>query len=169
MSLSLYQVSAPELARMLGNLKSILQKATEHAATKKIEENALLQARLFPDMFPLLKQVQIACDSAKGGVARLAGVAVPVHEDNEKTFAEIIARIDKTVAFINSVKPVQFDGAEDRKVEVVFPGLTLNFTGLSYLNTFVLPNFYFHATTIYAILRHNGVDLGKRDFLGQIQ
>ncbi len=169
MSLSLYQVSAPELARILGNLKAIVQKAASHAATKKIEENALLQARLYPDMFPLLKQIQIACDNAKGGAARLAGVAVPVHEDTEKTFAELEARIDKTIAFINSLQPAQFEGAEDRKIELAFPGLTLNFTGLSYLNTFVLPNFYFHATTVYAILRHNGVDLGKRDFLGQIQ
>jgi hypothetical protein len=169
MTVSLYQVSAPELARLLGNLKAILQKAAAHAAAKKIDENALLQARLFPDMFPLVKQVQVACDNAKGGAARLAGVAVPVHEDTEKTFADLDARIDKTIAFINTLQPAQFDGAEDRRIELAFPGLTLNFTGLSYLNTFVLPNFYFHVTTVYAILRHNGIDIGKRDFLGQIQ
>lgn len=169
MALSVYQVSAPELARMLGNLKDIVQKAASHAVAKKIDANALLQARLYPDMYPLPKQVQLACDMAKGGAARLAGVAVPVHEDTEKTFAELEARLDKTIAFINSLQPAQFEGAEDRKIELTFPGITLNFTGLSYLNTFVLPNFYFHATTVYAILRHNGVELGKGDFLGKIQ
>ena len=169
MSLSLYHVSAPELARMLGNLKGILQKAEAYADAKKIEHQVLLQARLYPDMFPLLRQVQTACDNAKGGAARLAGAAVPVHEDNEKSFADLYARIDKTVAFIQTLNAAQFEGAEDRKIELVFPGITLNFTGLSYLNTFVLPNFYFHATTVYAILRHNGVELGKMDFLGNIR
>ena len=161
--------SVPVFTQMLTALRAILAQADAHATARSIEPDALLQARLFPDMFPLLKQVQVACDNAKGGAARLAGVAVPVHEDSEKTFAELDARIDKTIAFINSLRPARFEGAEDRKIELTFPGLTLNFTGLSYLNTFVLPNFYFHVTTVYAILRHNGIDIGKRDFLGQIQ
>lgn len=167
MSLSLYQVSTPELARMLGNLKTILQKAAAHAEAKKIDPNALLQSRLFPDMFPLVRQVQVASDSAKGA-ARLAGVEIPVFEDTETTFDQLQARLDKTITFLNTLKPAQFEGAEDRKIEVKFPGITLNFTGLSFLNTFVLPNFYFHVTTVYAILRHNGVELGKGDFLGDI-
>ncbi|MET0379273.1 MAG: DUF1993 domain-containing protein [Spongiibacteraceae bacterium] len=169
MTLSLYHVSAPELARMLGNLKAILQKAEAHAEAKKIEPDALLLARLYPDMLPLLRQVQVACDNAKGGAARLAGVAVPAHEDNEKTFADLGARIDKTVAFINTLQPAQFEGAEDRKIELTFPGITLNFTGLTYLNNFVLPNFHFHVTTAYAILRHNGLEIGKGDYLGNIR
>lgn len=169
MTLSLYQVSAPEFARILGNLKGILNKAAAHADARKIDHNALLQARLYPDMFPLLRQVQASCDNAKGSAARLAGVAVPVFEDNEKTFADLIARIDKTIAFINGLQPEQFEGAEDRKIELTFPGTTLTFTGLTYLNTFALPNVHFHATTAYAILRHNGVEIGKGDYLGNIR
>src|SRR6218665_1384151 len=140
MSVSLYQVSAPELARMLGNMKAVLQKAEAHADAKKIDHNALLQARLYPDMFALVRQVQVACDQAKGGAARLAGAEVPAHEDTEKTFADLYARIDKTVAFIKTLTPAQFEGAEDRKIELNFPGITLNFIGLSYFNTFVMPN-----------------------------
>jgi hypothetical protein len=168
MSLSLYHVSAPELARALGNLKGILQKAEAHCEAKKIDHNALLQARLYPDMFPLLRQVQIACDSAKG-VARMTSVAVPAHEDNEKTFADLAARIDKAIAFVNTLKAAEFEGAEDKKVELAFPNVTLNFTGITFINNFVLPNFYFHVTTAYAILRHNGVELGKGDYLGNIR
>ena len=169
MSISVYQVSAPEITRLLGNVKNLLQKAVTHADAKKIDHNALLQARLYPDMFALLKQVQVVSDNAKSACARLAGVTPPVFEDTEKTFAELFARIDKTIAFVNSLKPEQFDGVEDRTIEVKFPGTTLKFTGLSFLNTFVLPNFYFHMSMVYAILRHNGVEVGKGDFLGAIQ
>jgi hypothetical protein len=169
MSVSIYQVSAPEIVRLLGNVKNILQKAVAHADAKKIDHNALLQARLYPDMYALLKQVQVISDQAKGSCARLAGVTPPVFEDTEKTFPELFARIDKTIAFINSLKPEQFEGVEDRAIEVKFPNTTLKFTGLSYLNTFVFPNVYFHSSMVYAILRHNGVEVGKGDFLGAIQ
>lgn len=169
MSISIYQISAPEIARLLGNVKAILQKTMAHADAKKIDHNALLQARLYPDMFALLKQVQVVSDNAKGSCARLAGVTAPAFEDNEKSFPELFARIDKTIAFINTLKPEQFEGAEDRAIEVKFPSATLKFTGLSYLNTFVFPNFYFHMSMVYAILRHNGVEIGKGDFLGAIQ
>ena len=169
MSISIYQVSAPEIARLLGNVKVILQKAAAHADAKKIDHNALLQARLYPDMFTLLKQVQVVSDNAKGSCARLAGATAPVFEDNEKTFPELFARLDKTITFINSLKAEQFEGGEDRNIEVKFPNATLKFTGLSYINTFVFPNIYFHMSMVYAILRHNGVEIGKGDFLGAIQ
>ncbi len=168
MSLSLYEISAPEIARILGNLKVILQKAAAHAEAKKIDPSVLLQSRLYPDMFPLLKQVQVASDNAKGS-ARLAGVDAPAFEDNETTFDQLQARLDKTIAFLGTLKPEQFEGAEDRKIEIKYPGITLDFTGLSFFNKFVMPNIYFHTTTVYAILRHNGVELGKGDFLGNIR
>jgi hypothetical protein len=126
----------------------------------------LLAARLYPDMFALTRQVQIACDTAKGAVARLAAVEVPKHEDTETTFAELQQRIARVVAFIESVAPAQIDGSEDRKITLTLRGQETVFTGLQYLMGFVLPNFYFHAATAYGILRHNGVELGKRDFLG---
>ena len=166
MSISMYQASAPRFANTLRNLAAILDKAKSHAAAKKIEEQALTSARLYPDMFALARQVQIACDTAKGAVARLAGVEIPKHEDTEKTFDELKERIARTLAFIATVKAAQVDGTEDREIVLKLQGTDVPFKGLQYLLGFAWPNFYFHATTAYDILRHNGVELGKRDFIG---
>lgn len=166
MTISMYQASAPRFANTLNNLSAILAKAQAHCEARKIDPLVLTSARLYPDMFALARQVQIACDSAKGAVARLAGVEIPKHEDSEKTFAELRARIDKTVAFIESVKPAQFEGSEDRTVTLKLRGSDVSFKGMAYLLGFAWPNFYFHAVTAYGILRHNGVELGKTDFLG---
>ncbi|MGA2398294.1 MAG: DUF1993 domain-containing protein [Steroidobacteraceae bacterium] len=168
MALSLYDVSIPVLVRGLTNLSVIIDKAAAHAEAKKIDPVVLAQARLFPDMFPLTRQVQIACDTAKGAAARLAGIEMPKHEDTETTLAELKQRIAKTVDFVQTLKASQFAGAESRSIEIKTPSRTLSFTGLSYLNHFVLPNFYFHASISYAILRHNGVEVGKNDYLGTI-
>jgi hypothetical protein len=153
-------------SRMLPNLKAILSKAEADAEARKIDPQVYLQARLAPDMLPFTRQIQIATDQVKGGMGRLAGVQVPTWEDNEKTFEELRARVDKASAYLKTFKPAQFEGAETRPVELKFPNATLNFVGKDYLLNFVLPNFYFHMTTAYAILRHNGVQLGKRDFVG---
>jgi len=166
MTISMYTASTPRLANTLKNLSAILTKAEAHAEARKIDPAVLLAARLYPDMFPLSRQIQIACDNAKGAIARLAGLEVPKHEDNEKTFAELQQRIAKVVAFIESVPPQQVDGSEERKIILMLRGQETVFTGLQYLTGFVLPNFYFHAVTAYDILRHNGVEIGKRDFLG---
>jgi hypothetical protein len=166
MSITMYTASTPRLANTLKNLSAILTKAEAHAQARKIDPAVLLAARLFPDMLPLTKQVQIACDMAKGAVARLGGVEVPKHEDTETSFAELQLRIAKVVAFIESVPQSQIEGSEDRKITLPFRGQDTVFTGLQYLLGFVLPNFYFHVTTTYDILRHNGVELGKRDFIG---
>ncbi len=162
----MYQASAPRFAAMLKNLSAILDKAAAHAEARKIDPLVLTSARLYPDMFPLSRQVQIACDGAKGAMARLAGVEIPKHEDTEKTFEELKARIAKTVAFIESFKPAQVDGTEDRDIVLKLRGKDAAFKGLPYLLGFAYPNFYFHVTTAYSILRHNGVELGKGDFLG---
>lgn len=167
MTISMYSASVPVFKRMLINLSEILTKAEQHAAAKKIEPGILLQARLFPDMLPLTRQVQIACDHAKGAAARLAGIASPKHEDNEQSFAELKTRIGKTLDFIESVGAAQINGSEERDITVQAGPNTLEFKGLAYLLHFALPNFYFHATTAYAILRNNGIELGKRDFLGR--
>jgi hypothetical protein len=166
MALSLYDVSIPVLVRGLTNLSSLIDKAAAHAEAKKFEPAVLAQARLFPDMFPLIRQVQITCDTAKGAAARLAGIEIPKHEDTETTLAELKQRIAKTMDFIQSVKASQLEGAESRSIEIKTPNRTFSFTGLSYLNQFVLPNFYFHESISYAILRHNGVEVGKSDYLG---
>lgn len=166
MNITMYQASAPQFVRMLDNLDAILVKAEAHALAKKIDPAVLLAARLFPDMFPLLKQVQIACDHAKGAVARLAAVPVPKYEDGEQSFAELRARIGKTRTFIQSVEAGQFAGAEEREISLSIGGHDLNFKGQTYLLGFAWPNFYFHLVTAYDILRHNGVDIGKRDFIG---
>jgi hypothetical protein len=168
MALSLYDVSIPVFVRGLTNLSTLLDKAAAHAEGKKFEPSVLAQARLYPDMFPLSRQVQIACDTAKGAAGRLAGIDIPKHEDTETTLAELKQRIAKTVDFIQSVKPSQLEGAESRPIEIKTPNRTLSFTGLSYLNHFVLPNFYFHESISYAILRHNGIEVGKGDYLGAI-
>jgi hypothetical protein len=169
MSVSLYDVSIPVFTLSLSNLGAILDKAASHAEGKKIDPKVLPAARLIIDMLPLSSQIQIACDTAKGAAARLAGVEVPKHPDTETTIDELKARVAKTLDFIKTVEREQFQGAETREIVLQFPQSTLKFTGLNYVTNFVLPNFFFHVTTAYALLRKNGVDLGKRDFLGQIQ
>ena len=166
MPISMSQASAPRFAHTLKCLSAILAKGQAHCEAKKIDPQVLASARLFPDMFPLSRQVQVACDSAKGAVARLAGVEVPKHEDTEKTLDELQARIAKTLDFIGSVKPAQIDCSEEREIVLKLRGRDVSFNGAQYLLGFAWPNFYFHATTAYAILRHNGVELGKADFLG---
>jgi len=166
MSLTMYQASIPVFVRMLGNLSAILDKAAAHAETKKIDPAIFVNARLAPDMFPLSRQIQIATDMVKGCAARLAGIEVPSYEDNETTFADLQERITKTVAFLQSVSASQIDGSEDRKITLKFGSKELNFLGQAYLLDFVLPNFHFHLTTTYAILRHNGVEIGKKDYVG---
>jgi uncharacterized protein len=166
MSLNMYQASTPVFIRMLGNLSSILDKAVAHGEAKKIDQAIFVNARLTPDMYPLSRQVQIATDMVKGCAARLAGIEVPSYEDNETTFADLQARIAKTIAFLQSVSDGQINGSEGRTVTLKLRGKEVSFLGQPYLLDFVLPNFYFHITTTYAILRHNGVEIGKMDFLG---
>ena len=169
MTASIYDFTVPVFTRALTNLATQLDKAHAHATQKKMDFKAFAETRLIADMLPLTSQVQIACDNAKGAVARLASVDAPKHEDNEKTYEELKARIAKTQDFIASVKREQFTGAETREVVLKFPNLTLTFNGLDYVTKFALPNFYFHATMAYALLRKNGVELGKPDFMGAIQ
>ena len=164
----MYALSAPVFVRMLGNLSAVLDKGAAYAAARKIEPTVLVNARLFPDMFPLSSQVRIAGDFAKGAVARLTGSEPPKYEDNESTFDELKARIAKTVAYVEEFRPEQFEGAETRMVTLKLRGEDRSFDGLTYLANLVLPNFYFHVTTAYDILRHNGVELGKRDFVGPL-
>lgn len=166
MTISMYEASAPRFVNMLRNLSAILARAEVHAAARKIAPEVLLSARLFPDMFPLSKQVQIACDHAKGAVARLAGVEVPGFADNEQSFAELQERIARTIAFVESVDAAQVNGSEARDIALSIGGQQLQFQGMQYLLGFALPNFHFHLVTAYNILRHNGVDIGKRDFIG---
>ena len=166
MTLSMYQASAPCFTHMLKNLSAILAKAQAHCEARKIDPLVLTASRLYPNMFPMSRQVQIACDAAKGAVARLASIEPPKHEDTEKTFEELQARIAKTLDFIGSVKPAQIDGSEEKAIVIKLPNRELNFKGEQFLQAFAMPNFYFHVTTAYDILRHNGVELGKSDFLG---
>jgi hypothetical protein len=167
MTISLYAASVPVFKQMLNSVSAILGKAEQHAAAKGIDPSVLLQARLFPDMFPLIRQVQIAADFARGVSARLAGVDVPKYEDNEETFAELQTLLGKTLAFVEGFAPAQIDGNEEREI-ITRPGTPKEkrFTGQSYLLTYGLPQFFFHVTTMYAILRHNGVEVGKRDYMG---
>jgi hypothetical protein len=167
MTLSMHAASVPVFRQMLGSLDNLLAKAESHAAERKIDPAALLQARLFPDMFALLKQVQIACDFAKGVSGRLAGVELPVFDDSEQTFAELRALVAKTVAFVDGLDAARFDGSEDREI-VLRPGTPKErrFVGQAYLLNYGLPQFFFHVTTAYALLRHNGVELGKKDYMG---
>lgn len=164
--LNIYDFSIPVLIRSLSNLAQNLSKGSAYAAAKNIDPSVLLNARLFVDMYPLIKQVQIATDMSKGAGARLAGIEVPKYEDNETTFEELQARIIKTIAFLESLKPEQFVDAETRDVVITVRNTNLEFKGQDYLLKWVLPNVYFHCTTAYNILRHNGVELGKLDFLG---
>ena len=167
MNISMYQASAPRFASMLRNLSALLDKGQAYCDARKIEPAAISGARLYPDMYPLTRQVQIACDTAKGAVARLAAVEIPKHEDTEQTFAELKGRIAKTVDFIESVKAEKIDGAEDREIVLKMRSGDRKFSGLQYLLGFAYPNFYFHVTTAYNILRHNGVEIGKTDFIGK--
>jgi len=166
MQISMYQASAPRFANTLKNLSAILDKAQAHADARKIDPRVLTAARLYPDMFPMSRQVQSACDTAKGAVARLAGVEIPVHEDTEQTIEELKARIAKTITFIQTIQPAQVDGSEDKEVVLKFRSGEVKFKGMQYLLGHALPNFYFHVTTAYDILRHNGVEVGKRDYIG---
>jgi len=166
MQITMYDTLVPTANRMLGNLSTFLDKAEAFAAAKKIDATILLNSRLAPDMFPLTRQVQIAADMVKGAAARLSGTELPKFEDNETTIAELKARIAKTLAFVNSVDAAKFGGSEDRDVTLQARTGDRHFKGLNYLRDYVLPNVYFHTTTTYAILRHNGVELGKNDFMG---
>ncbi len=163
---TIYDATIPSLKRTLTNLSAILKKGEEYADAKKVEHSVLLNARLFVDMYPLTKQVQIATDMSRGAAARLANVEIPKYEDNETTFAELQARIAKTIAFLDSVTPAQLAGSEAREITITVRKIELKFTGQDYLLKWVTPNVYFHVTTAYNILRHNGVELGKQDFLG---
>jgi hypothetical protein len=166
MSLSMYDASVPALLQGLKGLKAVLAKAEAHAAARKIEPGVLLQARLYPDMFSLTRQVQIATDFAKGAAGRLAGAELPVYEDTETSFADLQARVAKAAAFIEGLDPAAFEGAETREVSLNRRGETVRFTGQDYLRHQAQPNFWFHVTTAYAILRHNGVELSKSDYMG---
>jgi len=168
MTISMYQASVPVFVKGLTNLKAILEKAAAHAQAKKIDETVFAGARLYPDMLPLTGQVQIATDFARGTTARLAGVEMPKWEDNEKTLAELIARVDKTLEYVKPFTAAQIDGSEGKEITRTLRGQPRTFTGLNYLLQFALPNFYFHSTTAYALLRHNGVEIGKMDFLGNL-
>jgi hypothetical protein len=162
----MYQASAPRFANTLRNLSAILDKAQAHAEAKKLDPAVFGSLRLIADMFPLSRQVQIACDTAKGAVARLAGVEIPKHEDTEQTIPELKARIAKTLEFIGSVPAAKIDGSEAREVVLKMRSGEHKYTGLQYLMGHALPNFYVHVTTAYNILRSNGVDIGKRDYIG---
>lgn len=164
--LSMYDSSIAPLKRTLTNLSSLLKKAELYADKKEVEHNVLLNARLFVDMYPLTRQVQIATDMSKGAAARLAGIEIPKYEDNETTFEQLQARIAKTIAFLDSVEMSRLEGSEQREITVTIRKVDLKFTGQDYLLKWVMPNVYFHVTTAYNILRHNGVELGKSDFLG---
>ncbi len=166
MALTMYQASIPVFISMLGNLSSILDKGAAYADAKKIDQSVLVNARLAADMYPLSRQVQIATDMVKGCTARLAGLDVPSYDDNESTFADLQARIARTMAFVQSVTAEQINGTEERTVTLKIRGKEISFLGQPYLLYFVLPNLYFHVAMAYAILRHNGVEIGKMDFLG---
>ncbi len=166
MTISMYQASAPRLINSMRNLSTILDKTQIYIDTKKIDPAALLQFRLFPDMLNFTRQIQIASDTAKGVVARLAGVDIPAYEDNETSVAELRARIAKTIAFIEGFTPAQIDGTEDKAIVTKRGDKETHYTGMQFLLGHAIPNVYFHVTIAFAILRHNGVEIGKRDYLG---
>ena len=168
MSISVYDQSVARMSHMLKNLDNMVSKAEAYAEANKIEPSALLQARLFPTMRDFIFQVQVATDVSKGCAARLAGAEIPKWSDDEETFADVHARIGKSLEFLATFTEEQFEGSESRELEVKLGSHTINFTGQSYLLGFVLPNVYFHVATAYNLMRHNGLDLGKRDFLGEI-
>ena len=167
MKTSMYQTSIPTFTRVLHNLVAILEKGAAHADARKIDPTVLLNARLFPDMFPLTRQVQLAADTAYSGAARLAGTEVTVHDNRENSFAELATRIRKTIAQLEAFKPEQLDGTEDKTITWQTRSSTRSMQGLPYLMNHVLPNLFFHTTTAYNILRHSGVELGKMDYLGR--
>lgn len=167
MTNSVYDLAITPMLRSLKNLDAIVGKAETYASTDKdVDPETLIQARLYPNMRPFIFQIRVATDTAKGAAARLAGRPVPSWPDEERTFAEVHERIGKAIAYLSGFKPEDFDGAEQRPIELKLGPHTANFTGTSYIANFVLPNFYFHMTTAYNILRHNGVVIGKRDYLG---
>ena len=166
MRISMYETLVPTANRMLGNLSKILDKAAAFAEARKVEPAVLLNARLAPDMFALTRQVQSACDMAKGAAGRLSGSEIPKFEDNETSIAELKARVARTLAFINGIDAAGYEGSEEREIVLQLRSGELRFNGLVYLRDFVLPNVYFHVTAAYLILRHNGVELGKTDFIG---
>ena len=166
MKMTMYQASLPIFVRMLHNLEAILAKGAAYAEAREIDPEVLVEARLYPDMFPLARQVQIATDVVKGCAARLAGQEPPKFEDNEASFPELAERLAKTIAFLETFKPEQIDGSEDKQITLHLRSRDLELDGYTYLTGFVTPNLYFHVTTAYDILRHNGVELGKADFIG---
>lgn len=167
--MSLYEASAPAFLQILNSLTAILTKAEAHATAKKIDPDVLLDARLFPDMLPLSRQIQMVSDFAMKTCARLTGNEVPSTPDTEKTFDELKQRLAKAIDYVKALKPAQFDGAETREINFpAGPGTTMTLKGQQYLSHFALPNFYFHAATAHGILRKNGVEIGKRDFLGAV-
>jgi uncharacterized protein len=166
MAISMYQISVPVFARMLSNLAAILEKAARHCEEKKIDPAVLIHFRLYPDMFAFAKQVQIAADAAKNVTAYLAGTEPLKFDNTEQTFAELIERVKKTIDYVNSFQPEQIDGTEEREVRITRGETTVIYRGQEYLLNRALPNFFFHITTAYDILRHNGVELGKKDYLG---
>ena len=166
MTISMYQASVPPFVRALNNLAAILEKGAVHAQARKIDEAVLLNSRLFPDMFPLSRQVQIATDTARSGAGRLAGAEFPTYEDKETTFQELVERVRKTIAYLESLTPAQIDGGEDRTITWQSRSSSKSMPGQPYLLSHLLPNIHFHVTTAYCILRHNGVELGKKDYLG---
>ena len=166
MTISMYQVSIPRFVHMLNNLAAVLDRAQAYAEAKKIDAATLPSARLYPDMLPLTSQVRIACDTAKRAAAMLAGVDNPAYEDNETTLPELKARVERTIGFLNTIRAAQVDGTENREIVVKVGGKDTPFKGMQFLLARAIPNFYFHVTTAYDILRHNGLDVGKKDFLG---
>lgn len=168
MKISMYEASIPTFLHTLRSLKAILEKGIAHAEARKYDPNLLAATRLTADMLPLTRQIQIASDAAKGAAARLTGVDPPKFEDNETTMADLIARIGKTIDYLQGFKPEQFEGAEDRTITIPTPRQTFTFPGLIFLRHWALPNFFFHVTTAYNLLRSNGVELGKADYLGRV-
>ena len=166
MTLGMYQASAPIFIQYFTSLSAVLSKAAAQAETRKIDPAVLVNARLYPDMFPFSRQIQITTDHAKGAMARLSGIEVPNFPDTESSFPELQARIAKTLEFVKGFKREQIDGSEEKEIVLTIGGQKMPFKGQAYLCHFALPNFFFHATTAYAILRHNGIEVGKRDFMG---
>jgi hypothetical protein len=167
-SLSMYEATVPPFVKTLTNMKAVLEKAVAHAQAKKIEETVFLNARLYPDMFPLADQVRIATDIARGTATRLTGGEPATYQDDEKTFAELLSRIDRAIGDLKALDPKKFEGTDTREITRPVRGEPHTFTGLNYILHFAAPNVYFHTTTAYDILRHNGVEIGKQDFLGKI-
>lgn len=169
MSLSMFEATVPPMSRMLGNLSGLLHKGAAHAEAKRIDPVVLLQQRLYPDQFALPRQVHVACDTARLAVARLTGRTAPQTEDSESTFAELQTRINSTISWIETATPQAFAESETRIVEIKRRDDTLKLAGTEYLTRFALPNFHFHVAMAYAILRHNGVEIGKGDYLGRFE